>query len=493
MGMLEKVLKKIRDFIDEALLKSDSDLEENSEELDEEDDINDDDTKICVSKKTWIQRLSDVSVSVEDLKFSFPSQYKRFNDKIEDIKKIYFSNLEYYEKDLHFEVNPEESINIITEISRLESEVTNFMEFDVKFELISKRLEELITKLNILYNSSIFHFSNKEKQKILSRIDSALTVENKILEEFKENKKILQDQCSKERIINLLAYTDYEILKLLVRNGNQLPETIIKDLAVTKFDGFNYLSTFVVFAKDEISDLAGILPLVKDVECRKDLRKTISQIRVDMMNYDNAINLLLNQNFWNKFIMLETNLLGALKISGVEKDKIKVQLINRMSIKLKEDDVIDSPKVDTCMALTNLYIATQDDKILVLLELVKNLSDEVTYREIYFLLLLFDVLDVIENTPNDLIKSIGKYIKKYPYNKNEIEEKKKRAKATSNKEYLVAFSMDSHREQAFEALKQLNIDFKIENNNVLINSLYFYKLENILNSLRNNTSNITTI
>lgn len=486
--MVEKFLKKIRDLIDEALSKSNSDLEEDLGSENEENE----EVSIDIGKKTWIQKLDDVAINIESLKDEFPLKYNEFMNKIRDIKETYFSHLNEQESILLFNVHPEVDMEIWGRILDIETEVTNFMEFDVKFNLISKRLEELIVKLNILYNSSIFHYSNKEKEKVLSQVERALAAERRILEEFKENKKIMQDQCSKERIINLLAYADYEILKLLIRNGNQLPEEIIKDLAVAKFDGFNYLFTFTAFVKDEISDLTEVLPLVKDAECRKDLRKTISRIRVDMMNYDNTTSLILNTNFWNEIIKIETNLLGALKISEVEKEKIKVRLISRMNIKTDKNDVIDSPKVEACLTLTNLYIATEDNKLLVLLELIKNLSDEVTYREIYFLVLLFDALDVLKSTPNDLINGISKYIDKYPYSKKEIKEKKKRAKDASNKEYLVAFSMNSHREQTSEALKQLNIDFKIKDDKVFINSFYFYKLDNVLNSLKSNTNQMTT-
>ena len=61
---------------------------------------------------------------------------------------------------------------------------------------------------------------------------------------------------------------------------------------------------------------------------------------------------------------------------------------------------------------------------------------------------------------------------------------------SSNKEYVVIFSLDNYAEEIVKTLKNLNFDFKVVNGNVFINSFYFNGLNNVLSSLKTNTQNL---
>ena len=104
--------------------------------------------------------------------------------------------------------------------------------------------------------------------------------------------------------------------------------------------------------------------------------------------------------------------------------------------------------------------------------------------------MLFDALEVLQSTSNDLIKHIEKYISKYPYNHKTIEEKKREVFSSSNKDYVVIFSLDDYADAIVSTLEKLKFDFKVENGNVFVNSFYFNGLENVLSSLQTNTNNV---
>ena len=127
-------------------------------------------------------------------------------------------------------------------------------------------------------------------------------------------------------------------------------------------------------------------------------------------------------------------------------------------------------------------------RILLVIKLLKNISKEVTYKEMYFILVLFDVLEVIESTANELIKYIKKYMNKYSYNRKEITQKKQKVISSASKEYVVVFSLDDYEEEIIATLEKLNIDFKIIDGNIYMNAFYFKGLDNVLSSLQTNTT-----
>jgi len=189
-------------------------------------------------------------------------------------------------------------------------------------------------------------------------------------------------------------------------------------------------------------------------------------------------------------LAFESNLLEMLKMCGVEKEKVKVKLIGKMDITVVEKDVLVSPVANANVALVGIFATTHDERVLLLIKLLKSMSKDITYKEIYFLSLLFDAIEVIQSIPNDLIKHIDKYITKYPYNKKTIINRKQEVINASNKEYVVIFSLDNYAEEIVKTLKNLNLDFKVVNGNVFVNSFYFNGLDNVLSSLKTNTQNL---
>lgn len=447
--------------------------------------------KIDADKKTLITRLYALEQQITIFEKEFPNEYNDFLKRIEGLRELYNSNLKKLGNSLTFEIDPEIDNNAIGEVVKLEREIEFFIESELKFYIISKRLERLIIKLNILYNVSIFHSGETEKKKVIKQLEHAMVSELKVVQEFKQCDYILANLRAKERIINLIAYADYHFCKTFLRNSDQKPEEIISKLAImTEFSKFDYLGTFKTFIYDEISDLSALLPLIGDEDLRKIFEEKKNNLLMSLGYSDD-----LNVEFWENLFDFETSVIQTLKDIGVEKDKCKVKLIDSMEISVKEDDVLVSPVTNAYLSLASILVNTHDSRILLALKMIKNLSKEVTYREIYFILVLFDAIDVIKQTPNSLARYIEEYWLKYPYDRRTIMQKKECVISTSNKYYVVIFKLDDYSDVIIKTLEKLNVDFIVVDDNVFINSFYFTgkPLENLLNSLQANSNAINNI
>ena len=391
--------------------------------------------KVSLAKRALMTKLYSLEQEIEIFKKEFPNQYSYYLDKIENMRKSYNSSLEEIRIQMTFEIDPELNSKMQGDIIRLEREIKNFIESDVKFNLLSKRVQMLIVKLNILYNVSIWH--PNERVKVISQIKQALTSEMEIAQEFKECGFIFADNQLRERLVTLLSYADYQSFKTGLRNSDINPQQMVEKLVLhAQFKDFDYITAFKAFLEDELSDLGDLLQLISDEQYRIIFEKEISALFKGIAYAEDLQNQLMNDDFWNRFFELESSLLEFLKGCGVEKDKIKVKLIDRMGIHVKENEALTLPKTNAYLALTSVFSTTRDERILLLIKLFKNVSNEVTYKEIYFLLQLFEVLDVIKKTSNSLSRHMERYIVKYPYDSKTIKKKKEYLLNTSeNKQY----------------------------------------------------------
>ena len=170
------VIQKFHNFFNKMLLPFSNKSEENDdtttmlEEVAEmsENDISEQFDKIFLSdekeerinvkKRTLMTRLYTIEQQITVFEKDFPEKYKSFLERIERLRENYKFSLEEIKKSVTFEIDPEIDGYKIGEVVKLEREVEYFLESEVKFNIISKRLQQLIVKLNILYNVSIFHF-----------------------------------------------------------------------------------------------------------------------------------------------------------------------------------------------------------------------------------------------------------------------------------------------------------------------------------------------
>lgn len=473
-------------------------LDDDSQNVDSENYLNDgiieeDEEKIDVSKRTLITKLYVLEQEIEIFRFDFPDKFASFKEEIKCIKDNYNFSVKEISKDVTFEIDPEINSKLISETDQLEKRIKRFINSEVKFFILSQKLQRLAVKLNILYNVSISHFQESDKAKVISQLEHAKLSVRLIIQELEESEYILNDKRLKDRIITLISFVDYEIIKTSIRNSNEIPETVIdSSISKTEFTKFDYFEALKTFILDEISDLGELLPMVKNDEYRKNFEAKISKLFGKIGYSTNLQNAISDNEFWNEFFTIESNIIEMLKLDGISKEMAKVKMIDRLDIQVNESEVLTTPKTNAYLALTNIFSKTQDIKILLLIKLFNNLTEKITYKEIYFLLLLFDSLNTVSKVSNDLSKYIEKYIKKYPYDNKTIQKKKGvLANQSSHKEYLKMFYLDDNENAIISTLEILDLDYNIVDNNVYINSFYFYGLENVYNSLQAYTKNAT--
>ena len=447
--------------------------------------------EISLAKRTLMTKLYALEQEIEVFKREFSYEYSYYLDRIKSLRQTYNSSLEEIREQMTFEIDPELSSQMHGDILKLEIEIKRFIESEVKFDIISKRLQMLIVKLNILYNVSIWH--PKENGKVISQVLRALASVLEIAQEFKQCDYILKDNQLKDRIVTLISYVDYQTFKTSLRNSTIAPTQMVEKLVLfAQFKDFDYITAFKAFLEDELSDLGDMLHLISEEQYRRAFENKVTTLLEKITYATEVKEHLLDAHFWSKVFELESSLLEFLKGSNyVEKDKIKVKLIDRMNIQVKESEALTLPKTNAYLALTSVFSTTRDERIYLLIKLFKNVSNEVTYKEIYFLLQLFDAMGVIQGTPNTLSRYMEKYLKKYPYDSKTIKKKKMQLLNSSDeKQYVKAFAFDGDEDKIIDGLMMLNMDFQIKNGYVYINSFYFNGLEK---AFSNNLQSKTTI
>lgn len=442
-------------------------------------------------KRSLMERLYVLRQEIMVFETVFPNDYATFLSRIETLEKQYETSLQEMKNQLTFSIDPDIDWGKIGEVVQLEKDVKRFIETQVRFVYLSNKFQRLIVKLNILYNVSIFHTKSSEKQKVISQLERVLGNEEKLREEFLQNSGILEERKLSERLFNLLSYTNYLIMKLKIRVQDFWSAPIIwGKMAEMQMEEAHYMEQIKNFIKDEVYDLSEMLHLIGDEECRRILKEKAGKIIVDLTYAESLKELISSEGFWNKFLEFENSMVEMLKASGVDKEEAKVKLIARMDIRVEEDEVLASPMANSYLALTSLFATTHDMRILLLLKILKEMSKEVTYKEIYFLVLLLEALPIIESSQNSLSDILRMYQSKYPYGVEKIRQKKQKVKEMASKEYVAIFCLDEHAKELEDVLEDLNIDFKILKNTVFINSFYFIGLDHVTKSLENKSKYI---
>lgn len=444
------------------------------------------DEKIVISKKTILAKLYSLEQTITVLEIDYPQEFDKFMQQIEEIRKCYADSVEESEKPLTFEIDPDIDYKKIMEVIKLENEIKNFIEKNMKFDIISKRLQCLIKKINKLYNTSIYY--ENEKDKVINQIQHALETEKEIVVDFKECDEIIENIKLKERIISLISYADYLIFKTNIRNSNIDIKELTKNILVnSQFESSNYISDFKDYILDEISDLGELLPLIKDNEFGLILKNKIGTLLKKITYSENIENYIYDKELWKEFLQLEKTIIDMLINNGVDKDKANVRLLIRMDININDDEIFISPRANTILYLSSVCSGFSDTKSYLMTKLLSVLSNDITYKEIYFLLIIFDTLDEVVNKKNELLKHIEKYINKYSYSKKSIDKKKEDVINLENKDYIFTFNINIKEKGIIEYyLKKSKLDYIIKNNEVYLNSFYFKDLENVMMSLENN-------
>lgn len=451
------------------------------------------DYRLNLAKRTILTRLYTIEQKITVFETEFPEKFQEFTQRINTLKEDYISSLENAGKELTFDIDPDNDGEKLGMIGLLDSEIDKFIETEVKFNIIYKSLQKSIVVLNDLYNASIVHFKPEDKAKVISQVECGVEKIKELTKQFKECFYITNNKQLRETMVNLISYADYLIFKIKLRNNSSVtPNELIKEsIMMSNFDNFDYITTLRTFSQDEISDLGKLLPLLNNEEYRKVHDKKIKKLLRDLAFSTNPEeDQILDNGFWNNYFSFETSYIQFLKDEGVESSQAKVKLLERMNISISDNEVWVLPITTAYMTLTDLFVKTRDNRLLALNKMLRNLSNKITYKEIYYLITLFEVVDIVVENQNDLLRHIEKYIAKNPYNKSVINKRKEEVKRLSNKDFVYVFNFKNNESNVYEILQRLNFDFCVEDDKIYFNSFYFNGLENVMESLEINTQNI---
>ena len=465
--------EEIKEVDEEKICKEEKKLEISLEECSEE--------RVNFSRRTVLTRLYVLEQKIIMFKENFPDEYEKYLERIKNLRANYNKALDENKKELTFQINPEFNGSMLGNTIRLERDVDFFIEKTVKFETISRRLKELIVKLGILYNVTIRHSKETDKNKAYLQLERAENKAESLYEEISQCDLILEDEQMRESFAKLLSYAEYLITKTRVRVSLEAPNEKAKIMK-----NFNYTEVFKTFAREELQQYEEIISKIPEEE----IRKTVKRKKENLVQ-----EIAFNQGFLDKrddlekIFELEDTIFNILKLS--DGGDVKFSLLKSMDIRMEEKSILQSPIVQSKVALTQVFAKTHSENILITLKFLAGLSDEIRYKDIYFILIIFDVLDIALKIPTSLQKEMEKYSKKYPYSKDEVEQKKKKVFQATEKQYLYAFNVEDNDEkkEVQAALKDLNLDFEIVKQEVLLNSFYFKSFERVLNNMKSNTKN----
>ncbi len=486
------MFKKLSNFFKYVLAYKESDtlvnvediatLEKNIQDLERIKKDND----MIMYNQTVLSKLYSFEQTLAILEENYKNEYSAFMCEIENIRKEYIDALNNSEKQLTFEIDPDLDYKMMTKVIRLEDRIKAFMQQQVKYDSIIKKTKKLIVKLNILYNATIFV---DEQEKVESQIENAIEAEKTIITELKKCDYILNNKMLKESLVNLIFYIDYLILKISIRNNNCINANMTERLAIsTDFNNINFYSIFKDFILDEITDLNDLLHLLENNSCSFVMKKKIDKL-LEKISYIQEESYFYDINIWNEFFELESTLLDFIKTNTNNEAKIKI--LDKMNIDIDEKEIFVSPKTKTLLCLSTLYLDVNNESIALAIKFINILNDSITYKEIYFILLLFNILDDVVSEENDLLKSINKYIVKYAYSNEELKQKKQEVKKSVKKEYIPIFVIKDYDLNIItRTIDKINLDYKIEKGILFLNVFYFNDLVNVKSSLVANAKNI---
>lgn len=446
---------------------------------------------IVVNKRSMLSKLYSMEQMVKNFENDFPEQYAKFYDRIKQLKEEYQRSLNEYidcynNGDITFEIDPEEDSRKIAEVCTLENEVKNFMEREFKYNIMSKRILKLCFKLNILYNTSLLYFRDSDRQNVVLQASRARENLLGIVEDLKQTEFVKSDKIKKEYLLDCISYADYLILKCNLRNSQSGTDEQLNNLVIVRhISGIDHLNVVREFVLEEIVNLQKLLELLKEenyyFSILDRVKKIQNEVYIDMYA-------LKNNAVWENIFNIEDNILNSIRLIG--KDSIaKIALLERFDIEFDEKEIFFSVKSQTCLALADIFFKTKDPNVAVVLKLMYELDDNVTYKEVYLILLLFGLVDIVKSrkqSAGSFVSNIVKKDEKYSYSVHDVENKKSYVKNMSSekKTYVKILSADEYDLGILsKALEDSNFDYIVSGNSIYLNSFYFHEMENVKKSL----------
>lgn len=432
-------------------------------------------SKLSELNNSTILNIYSIEQMLNIIKDDFKPEYDEYMKEVERLRNRYNELLEESKNKLTFIVDPNIDSILLGDVLRLEESVKEFIDIKYKVETFIKSLETFIVRLNILYNITIKYDSNEDKQKHFEKLQKIYELQEEMHNELAEYEALLKKEKKYLKACEYVSYIEYTILKLEFRIDDDMV-----DLDEISDESVNIYKDYIL---DEISDLKELVESTTTLAIKQAYSYNLSRIINTIVNTDNISKLIKNNEIWISFLENETNTLEVLRLEKIDENLIKVKVLDRLEVRAKEEDFLISPATLSRIELCAIYAKHKDDKLLFTIKFLECLNDKVTYKELYFIFVLFDIYQYIKNEDKKLARILAKYEKKYSYPKKDLDLKKELVKETTQKEYYELFNLNENT-KLLNTLDKLNIDYKVDEDKIYINSFYFKSLENIEESFK---------
>lgn len=445
------------------------------------------------TRETILQKIYSVKQLIEIFVHDFPDEYNDFKSRIREIEEKYNSSLISSKEILTFEINPEISVSLYTEVESLRDEVRTFVDGTVAFNTLCIRLQKLIVALNLIYNTSVFH--PRKDEQILAQIERAVQKEDKLIQEYDQSDRINSDLQFEDKFVNYISYIDFMILKTKLRNSDCTPSDAMAELKMhTEFKNLDCTDRFKTFLLDELNNMEALVSQIADENIKAAFEDRLTKLKNEIAYSMSFRNLLCDDSFWDRIFAFETDTFQQLTFDGVEHDKISIRILERMEISVDLEDILSGrkPKALTYITLLELYSENQEnDELYTFIRFFRKLSDSISYKDIYRLLSLFEVMHILQENNSDLLDKFEKYMKKHPYTLEKIRQKKRQVLKSMlevDKTYYMVFDANDVDDRTVQTLENLELDIRVdENGRVYINSFYFEKMNGVTSMFNNKT------
>lgn len=485
-------LNEIVDFMKKLFEKEEAEENStNSEELEEDLslDLQESDDRFVIEQRSLINKIYSLSKMIKCFEDIYPEKYNEFSIKIETLMKDYNDTLDEYlnsysNRKATFEIDPDKDTKRVYEVINLEKEISYFIDNDFRFSIISKKVQKLCLKLNILYNTSFIYYKESDMQKVVAQTERARDTLKELVEDIKSYNFFVSDRMKREYLIDFISYADYLIFKCNLKNSNTSLAELLDSLALRReFVGIDIENAFCNLVIDELENLEELVEKLQFTNFYEIFLNRISYLQSETTVFN-----IENNTLWRSFLEIESDVLNCLHLNNQSGD---IALLSRFHIDINENEVFFSVKSQACLIFADIYYKTQDIEIFIVLKLISLLDDELTYKEVYFILLLFDLVDKItvrKEISRTFIINMGKLKQnpKYEYSKEEIEQKKKYVFERSGKlgSYVkILSSDDSTISKVSHTLEEKNFDFVATGNSIYLNTIYFKELKNVIRCL----------
>lgn len=456
-------------------------IKTDDEEVGLEEDALEGTTSSNISTSVRITSLEDVIYAIgqdlESLKVSFPNEYASFSDRLRFLETQYQKDFEDSQRELVFAIHPEKNTTLRAKAIQLQKEVSLFVQTRGEAKQLYQELEVAIVKLNKLYNVSIRYA--QERNQMLTQAHRALGYISEIYQEW------CKCNCSHEesKFIRLVIYGEYMLCKTFLRNSDSMFADAKRDLNMTHES--NLSDFFRAFLQDELSDLRDLVNNITDDAFKRSFNQDIGDLLQTLSFAGMDIEILFMQSeFWQRVFQIENAVTEYIYQSNLgNADFEGVKVLECMNISVTFEEIENSPRDEARVSLSALYSQTKDERAWLLFKFLDVVSEEVTFKDLYFLLALFNLIDPLKSTDNQLYRCVENYVSKYNYDAQKIADKKERIlRDTHNAQYAVlAYTADSNAtaERIENSLKQCRFSFQRDDMAFYMDSRYFGNLKSL--------------